>query len=117
MAYMTRLGLWGPETHFPTFERPYLKIITRIRTRIRTRIPSPTHVLILSYPLAARFREEIEEGGLGARESIALHLKATGAYLARLISFQGRYGESKPNPNSNPNSKPKPDLMSSGHAT
>jgi len=35
------------------------------------------------------FRQEMEDAGISGREMISLHLKATGAYVARLISFRG----------------------------
>lgn len=56
MAYMTRLGLWGPRTPFVDF---------------------------------AHFKGATRQRGITMMQLVALHLKSQGAYLCRMLSFEG----------------------------
>lgn len=57
MAYMVRLGLWGPGSPFPDgFEE---------------------------------FKIAVERGGVGMMELVAMHMKRTGTYICRTLSFEG----------------------------
>lgn len=60
MAYMTRLGLWGPGTPFP-----------------------------VGFSADAGFLKSMEKGGVGMMELVAMHLKKAGNYLCRTLSFKG----------------------------
>jgi hypothetical protein len=57
MAYMTRLGLWGPGTPFASG--------------------------------FSDFKSAIEKGGVGMMELVAMHMKRTGSYICRTLSFEG----------------------------
>lgn len=57
MAYMSRLGLWGPDTPFTGG--------------------------------FGSFQKAVERGGVGMMELVAMHMKRSGAYMCRTLSFEG----------------------------
>ena len=66
-AYMSRLGLWGPGSPFPTSAAADESNKSAIRNFIKT----------------------CQSRGVGAMELCALHLKREGALLARTLSYAG----------------------------
>ena len=83
MAYMTRLGLWAPEPpRSGGLERtPEERAKAEAHAGLSGRYPFPGGFV--------EFLNEIENGGVGAKEMVSRDLKALGMYASRSISFKG----------------------------
>lgn len=84
MAYMNRLGIWGPKTPFKEFsnfiqavERRYVGWYTPECSEDRMAVSSNLYALILYFR------------GVGAMEIVAMDMKLRGMYIARQLSFTG----------------------------
>lgn len=84
MAYMNRLGIWGPKTPFKEFsnfiqavERRYVRRHTPQHSRFEWRY----RLIFMSLILYIR--------GVGAMEIVAMDMKLRGMYIARQLSFTG----------------------------
>ena len=84
MAYMTRLGLWAPEPpRAGGLGGPTPQMSAQVEAH---------GALAARYPFPGGFNEflnEIESGGVGAKEMVSRDLKALGMYAARSLSFKG----------------------------
>ncbi|CAG05292.1 unnamed protein product, partial [Tetraodon nigroviridis] len=84
MAYMNRLGIWGPKTPFREFSN-FIQAVERRCVRRYTPQHSKDRVTVFSnlYVLILYFR------GVGAMEIVAMDMKLRGMYIARQLSFTG----------------------------
>lgn len=81
MAYMTRLGLWAPEQ-----VKPGLGGTVDHEAVQRAQEASGKFAFPGGFN---EFLNEVEQGGVGAKEMVSRDLKALGMYASRSISFKG----------------------------
>lgn len=84
MAYMNRLGIWGPKTPFKEFSN-FIQAVERRYVRRYTPKHWEDWVTVSSnlYALIPYIR------GVGAMEIVAMDMKLRGMYIARQLSFTG----------------------------
>ena len=72
LSYMGRLGLWGRGAPFKSFE----DLCAQVKSPVLCAATRPLDSL-----------SQVEGGGVGVMEAVAMHLKSQGAFLCRSLSF------------------------------